>query len=553
VEGIKLFAISGQKEKNTNISLNWDLILAAFAYTFSNSISEDSAGSSLAENNSHFARFMTDGMLWDKRLNYNFSQQFHYTTQDISIEGPDGFFDLAVPGSTSAKFYPLDDPDQDPLDLLNYVQPNTGEDIVPSPENPLEVGTDQRIHIRFETGSTFPEEINLLRLILSDLAPADELQQAVDMQWDIYYRENKSDEWQGPAAQLTGEISEFEDDSIDISLNLPGPVAEVLLIDTTPSADKVTNLTIVSLQAFTQITQDFSRNTTGYLTNFGIGYRITQNLRVSSSMTLENNEVESADNVLESSRWSVSGNIRWTPLPYLRPSLGFSEYHEDSPLGPENISRSYSLTVSTVPLESMHMTFGATHSERYTGELKTSTSDRYTLSSNAQIYPDLTATWNLSYGENESLRDDGTVSKSSGISSSLRFNARLYRNLNMDLSSSYSSREDDTDTSQNLDAKINFRYRPSEILSLRGGYSSYFLDSESTDKFDLAMNLRLVNTRKTRLTFTATHTQADNTSDNFALAGSWDISKYMSLVTQGNFRVADTNTYNFRINLSLRL
>jgi outer membrane usher protein FimD/PapC len=90
-------------------------------------------------------------------------------------------------------------------------------------------------------------------------------------------------------------------------------------------------------------------------------------------------------------------------------------------------------------------------------------------------------------------------------------------------------------------------------LSLRGGYSTYFLDNDRSDRLDLNLNLQLVNNQKTRLTFTATHTQSDRTTDNIGLVGSWDISRNLSLSTLANYRFAQQSVYNFLINLSLWL
>lgn len=433
VPGVELFAISGQKEKTTNVSLGWDLILATLAYTFTNNISENPVGDSLSESNSHFARVETDGRFWDKRISYNFAQQFNYSTQDISLQGADGFFDLEVPGTPIAKLYESPENPLDPEDPLNpnYDEPGNEDDPGDSDDKNLltssiEVSAEQRVHIRFET-SFEAREIDVLRLQILDNI---ELQQAVNMEWEIYYKvESGEVNWQGPVDPFSNEISDFVDDSIEIEVNLPDPVAEILLVETTGS--KNFTLTINKLEAFTTITQDFSSKTTGRLTNFGLAYRIRPNLRVSGNMTLVNNEVENEDDVLETSRWSANGNIRWTPSPSISPALGFSEYHEDSSLGPENISRSYSLTVATIPLESVNMTFGARHSERYTGSEKNFVSDRYTLSTNARIYPDLTGTWSLSYGDTESLQNDGTASRNRTITNSLRFNARLNPRLNL--------------------------------------------------------------------------------------------------------------------------
>jgi hypothetical protein len=535
VEGISLFPTSGQKEINTGASLGWDLILAQFSYQYNNNKTEDPVGNSLSEGDSHFARLETDGMFWDNRLRFNLAQQFGYSTQDVNIEGEDGFFDFPLLGETFGKISIPGSPDD--------LKPDEDDYEVPNQPLPQGVEVDERVQFYFDAG--IDEQIDIVRLRLFD---SFSVPLALELTWELYTRNNPFDEWELALDNLQGTATLTEDDSIDIAIGLTA--TEIILwAKNVPSGP----LTFTALEAYSRITQSISSTNTNYLTNFGMGYRITRSLRASASLTLEQNEIDTEGDTIDSNRRTVSGNLRWTPLPYVSPALSFSEYLADSDTGPENISRNYSLTVSTIPLDTVTVTLGAIRTERYSDQLLNFISDRYYMATRALIYPDLTATWNLSYTDSETLQIDDLVASVTRISNSLRFNAQLYRYLSADFLTSYSHSKTDTDTSQFGDAILNLRYRPSEILSLRGGYTTYFLDNDNTDRLDLNLNLQLINNQKTRLTLTATHTQSDRTTDNIGLVGSWDISRNLSLSTQANYRIAQRSVYNFLINLSLWL
>ncbi|KPK25464.1 MAG: hypothetical protein AMJ61_11885, partial [Desulfobacterales bacterium SG8_35_2] len=535
VEGISLFPTSGEKEINTGASLGWDLILAQFSYQYNNNKREDPVGNSLSESDSHFARLDTEGVFWNNRLRFNLAQQFGYSTQNVSIGDEGGFFDLPLLGETFAKITIPGSP--------NDLKPDEDDYEVPNQPLPQAVEVDERVHLYFDAGTD--EQIDIVRLVLVD---SFSVQLALELTWELYTRNDTFDDWELALDNLEGTATADEDDSIDIAIGLA--TTEIILVaKNVPSGP----LTFSALQAFTQITESISSTNTNYLTNLGMGYQISRSLRASANLTLEENELDTGDDTIDSNRRTISGNLRWTPLPFVSPALSFSEYLSDSDAGPENISRNYALTVFTIPLDTVTVTLGAVRNERYSDQQLNFISDRYYIATRALIYPDLTATWNLNYTDSETLQLDDFVKRITSITNSLRFNAQLYRYLAADLLTSYSHSKTDTDTGQTGDAILNLRYRPSEILSLRGGYATYFLDNDKSDRLDLNLTLQLINNQKTRLSLFASHIQSDSTTDNIGLTGTWEISRNLSLTSQANYRFAERHIYNFRLNLSLWL
>ena len=536
VDELKVFNASGEKEQNTSISVNWDLILAQTSYGYTNYKDLDPVGNSLYDSDTHFARFATDGSFWNNRLSFQMAQQFTYSTSDFIIEGDDGSIDFPLEGDTYAKITDPGTPDDLPPEDDDYEDPDS-----PLPQ---EVAVDERVHLYFD--GEFPEQIDTVRLTLED---SFTIPQALELRWTLYIRNNQFDSWERRLDNLQGEETFDEDNSIDISIGFLA--AEVLLV---AENDSSVALTFTALQALRMIIETSSQTTTNYLTTTGLGYRITPTLKASANLTVEQAEVDfEEDQPTETDRRTMSANLQWSPAPYIRPALNFSEYLQESNRSPDDLNRTYSLTVLTIPLESMLVTFGATRNERFLGDVKMRNSDTYRVTTAASIYPDLSADWNLSYSDVEALQDDGLVSFTDTISSRLSLNAKLYRYLFGDFITNYTHRKRETETFQDASAQFNLRYRPSDLLALRGGYTTFFLDSETDDQLNLNLSLFVINTYKARLTLAATHIQARETSDNFSFVGSWDISRYLTLLTQGNYRLADRDSYNFRINLGFRL
>jgi hypothetical protein len=235
----------------------------------------------------------------------------------------------------------------------------------------------------------------------------------------------------------------------------------------------------------------------------------------------------------------------------------------------KQLSRTYSLTLFTAPLKAMNVVFGATRTERYVDVLKIASIDRLSISSKAQIYPDLSADLSFSKGYSESLNLDENnhpVSKTTAtsFSSRLNLNARLTRALIADFTTSYSENDTVTESSDSLinteptssesgRAILSLQYRPSDLLALRGSYTTYFIGIDRIDEKDIGMTLALLRTEKARLTLTASHNQAATTSDNFLLMGSWDINKRLSLLTQSSLSLGDLYRYSILTTLTLRL
>ena len=201
-----------------------------------------------------------------------------------------------------------------------------------------------------------------------------------------------------------------------------------------------------------------------------------------------------------------------------------------------------------------------THNDRYADSDKTNTSDTYSLFTKASIYPDLSVSLNNSYTESDDLQRDPLSGDESFIntktlSSRLDITARLHRYVTAYGSGDYSKRDNEkTGEQENARGTFSVNYRPSSMLSVTSQYSAYFLDDDRSDTLTASMELFVLNTNKSRLSLTASHTQADETFNDFRVIGNWEISDYLSFTGNGNYSMApERDTYSFYLSLALRL
>lgn len=531
---------SALKNTSSGVGVDWDLLLAKLSYQYRNSKDEDREKDSLGETDSHFARLESSGSFWDKRIGFNLAQQYQMATQSASqgsvvvLSGETwGKIDATVP--TSLLYV---DPAADPA----------GENLTTRGALSLVLGDS--VHISFTNLDLFERSIDTLRIYT-------ESSTAETLVWDLYVRDTANN-WQQVVTSVPLQGSFVDDkDGQRIEIHLPNGLdaKEVLLV----AHNLAGPLTFTKVEGTSSLATNFSGSSTDYLTNLSLRVRLTRTLNFSSNLTLEHANSEADGNSFTEVHRIMSGRLGWTPIPYLMPSLGFSENRDEQTGSEDQISRYYSLTVASIPLPSMHVVFGVTRTERYIGELKTTSSDKYSLTTRAQIYPDLSADLSFSQDNGEQTDSDGVVTNLSAFSTRLNLNALLLRGLTADFTTSYSNVDKNiedgsgAESTENADLKLILGYRPSDLLALYGSYATHLLGSDSVDTYSLGMTLGLLRTDKTRLTLITSHQQANTTSDSFTLYGSWDISKNLSMLTRGSYTVGDANVYSVLTTLTLNL
>ena len=179
---------------------------------------------------------------------------------------------------------------------------------------------------------------------------------------------------------------------------IDGP--EFLLVVTNPS-DGI-ELVFTELETFRAFTTDDSSGSptfksTYYETSINAGFRPFRFWTTNFSFRYEHSDDKvSGDKVREDDRINWSGGMTLTPLPYVTPSISYSETRYERSDREDDLIRSYSVNVATRPLPSLNFSMAYTRNERYVDKDKTNTSYTYIIFTKASIYPDLSVSLNNS-------------------------------------------------------------------------------------------------------------------------------------------------------------
>jgi hypothetical protein len=533
------------KDSRYAFGLDWDLLVAKFFYDYNSTQSESFLEQSQSETESHFARVETGGNFWNKRVNLRLSQQYEQSTSQ-------GFLDISLIGGETLSQVVDANAAVPAEEVVLIVNPSLSDGDFDT--EAVRVEFEQQAHLGVILG--FAQQADVLHVHLdadtnNQLGP-DQVNQ---LQWDLY-RDNPFFDPANPGIELPwipvsvglSALHNPVESRFELSLSLPPDTRSFKVVVTNP----LNGFTLV----FTELS--FPGDATParqvvHLTNASMRVKLTPTLSASSSLIMEKAERER--DVLSSDllRRTLNGSLSWTPTPYIMPTIRYSETLQEESEVPDALSRTYSLMVMTIPLPSLNVTLGATRSERFTDDLVTTYSDIYSLTSTAKIYPDLTATVNASYLTSNRLQDDDTYATTNSLGTRIGLNARITRALTADLTTNYTQTQSVTSETDNINSTLILTYRPSDLLSMRVIGTKNWTDTLSSDTLTYNLNLSLLRTRITRVTFRYNRTQAEETRDSFGLDGSWDISRRLALQNRLNYTLAEVDSWSILTSLVLRM
>lgn len=532
------------EDKGYGLSADWDAEVAQLFYRYNNRRLEDLARGSRSDEESHFVRVETGGRFWGDRVNVTLSQQFDRTFLDFSADIPEeGAFERVFEGAVTlfAKLGPADAPREDPESVVPAALGGLGDgdrSVVPEAAF-LDLDWRGHLGVRFSA----LEQVDRLYVYLSEsqVAPED----AATLQWDLYVPDAGPDPWVRVSENIPAVYNGAQN---RIELQISRREREVMVVVTNATGEV---LRFTELEAVQLLTEDQSEVRTTHLTNATMRVRLTDTVSASSSVALERSD---SDLVGDSYRRSLSGNLRWVPIPAVAPSVGFSETREGRSGEPEAINRSYSLIVATFPLPTLQVTLGATRTDRFTGSRREATTDRYSVTSTARLYPDLTAGLDLAYATTDRAATEASEASATGTySSRFTLNARIRPTLTADLTANYRRSESDAAGSSNLDSTLSLAYRPSDLLSIRATGTRNWTNEDIPDTLTVTTNLALLRAEKTRVNFRHSFSRSQETRNRYGMDASWDISRNLTLETRGDYTAADADRWNAQASLSLRL
>jgi hypothetical protein len=197
---------------------------------------------------------------------------------------------------------------------------------------------------------------------------------------------------------------------------------------------------------------------------------------------------------------------------------------------PEAMSRTYTLNLDAIPLETMDVNMGLTRTEQYEDDQRRSVNHNIGLFTTAALYPDLDASLDLNYGH---LKPDDEGPATKNYHGVLTLTARLVPGLTADLTTDYQHTLGDAG-SETTGADLGLNWRASDMLSLHLAANKEWLGSDSQNE-GAGLSLSLAPTDTIQFSMSYMYAKAEERVDRYAVFGSWALGPHFTLQGTGSY------------------
>jgi hypothetical protein len=518
---------------NSGATADWAYLQwLRLTYNFSWSESENKISDAQITQTSHYGKLSLTKSLYANRLNFSFDQTYQETDQESSVPvGDDGF--ALVPVTISQALYEeTDDPLVGPLTndafflLTDSDQPP--ETLAIDPLNdPMNIGL--KLDFRM---------VDLVYLsTLEDISSY-----ANDFSWDVYSSSNGVD-WELIEADTAFVYDDFEQRfeftaMQELSHRYLKFVAGTGLL----LPNQVTE--IESVEAFRKVAGDDvvteESSSKNYRTLFNVGYNMLAHLRLFYNFSFDRAE---DNNENTNDQINNSGGLNWNPHQYFSARISVNDFRTRQTQRPEEISRNYTLSLGSQPLDTLNLNFTFRRAEQYVDDDRIRTSHRYSIYSSAQLYEDLLATLILDY----TTIEEGDGDDSWGAD--LRLTAQLTPTLLFEMRPAYRKNIDQDKENYGSDFVMNWRI--SEFMFLNGSARIWWFENETQKNLDLTYGIA-PNSRN-RFTFNYSYFDSDDTTgQSLRSAWNWIINRAFSFSLNHLYNINDEADNTWSINAQLK-
>jgi hypothetical protein len=364
------------------------------------------------------------------------------------------------------------------------------------------------------------------------------------LNWQAY-SSNDGNNW----ILLGGAVSYLLDNGQTVvTIDLPAPeTARYIKVVSDATIAAVTPVFITEIQASEERIAaadvvTVSRDITNLQTQFGVSARMSDNWTVAYSLRRAET-LQDAGDTLQFNHSLTSSYIFSDEIGI---SLGISDNSDETENSPDRHTRSYSASVSWIPLSTVNFSLGYTRSESDSDDGQDSVTDSISSTLSAIIYPDLTASLTTNWSQSED-RADGSETDSYGFT----FNATAYLSPEVDLITDLSytdTSSDDGENNQSTSYGFTLGYRPSDMLLMNISFDGNVEDGNSI----LSGSTNWLWSKKLQSQFGFSYDFGDRETQQYNALLSWLISRSLSLRTSGNYLSAeegDSWSYNATMNL----
>ena len=545
--------------------VGWELPGVQLFYGYSNYHTENKIAMSEEDTIEHYGRLYTEGTFLDNSFNFRLTQSVSNKTEDFSAIVPAiGAVELTFSDNQGYQIYALQETVTGPGDPDCIAH---DQDLSSNPSPNLK-NLDNKVPLVIGPGLTwdlgvgvpgifplqaFPEitQVQQLRVYVDDPFGDMEMDQN-ELQWHLYASFDNIN-WV-PVDCSIMPLYNSSDQRFEMDIPVLEQSYEYFMVEVSNNSDEGLDefsLGVLAVEAVSFLprtpgsTITATSEGTDYTTTLLMSFQISPTLRASSHLDLLYSEGYSNE--------FIHSNITWRPYTFMAPSLEFDVKRVESTGYADSITRNYGLHIPITILPTLSVSVGITKRERYSGDQKITQSDSYLLNAYAILFPDLTASLNMSYNTGTVLKPDGITAEDENWLTTISLSARLFARLTADLETSETRYyKPITDTARYSSLKLN--YRPSDYLAMDLRYVHIWLGPEG-DFLRYNLNLALLRTYKTRVDFLYAFQKTENdwARNNFGLQLNWDISRVLTLRSQANYLLYNLDAWSVNTWLYMRL
>jgi hypothetical protein len=281
---------------------------------------------------------------------------------------------------------------------------------------------------------------------------------------------------------------------------------------------------------------------TNYTTLLKGTFLVSPQLRLSSLLDVNYSE--------EFANGSFTGALSWIPFSFIRADLNYSEIWrnfnydtDDVNFASDTDTKSYSLNIPISILPTLNLQLGATRSETHRDAQRESLQSNYHLGAQATLYPDLTASLTGEYNTITSFKVEGIGIETSVYSATFLLNASINPKLRCRFSNTYSvfSKQESEESGDSSTVTVN--YYPSDMLNMELRLYKTWIGDATIFSQQGSLNMSLLRTNKTRLTFSSQFKHIEDIAINSYLQADWNISRILFLKGAAGYILGGANSW----------
>ncbi len=509
--------LTDSENKTESVALDWDLELFKTYYNYNHTKFNNFATDRQSDTTSNFARLEANHSFLQNRLTFGFAHQYS-ETRSISTTALGTSSSALIRQSLSQVLHGLDSTPLTTAGELTAVAALHDGDLTTATTVSTN-GIDVPPHnIAIKVDFKIIDQIYLY-------TTTDQSAVSAGFSFAMYSSDDGSN-W-----QLNNASQAFSYNSAEHRFEFPIPSLNNLWLKLVITASPLSTVTFSEIESYRLVTGtdevELTSTSSSSISDLNLGARLSDSLSLTYNLSFEDGEYGSG---VKYDRYNQAGNLRWQTMEALATTVGMSESKSQNGDAAESTSRSYTLNMDAIPLETVDVNLGLTRAEDYEGSERQSVNHNVGLFTTAALYPDLDSSLDLNYGRSKQ-DDTGLITKN--YTGTLTLTARLVPGLTADLTTDYQHTLGD-EGSETTGADLSLNWRASDMLSLHVSGNKEWLGSDSQSE-GASLSCSLAPTDTTQFSMNYIYAKSTERINKYSLFGSWSLGPHFTLQGSGSY------------------